>query len=136
MKDRVKKFSKSIYIFLSFIIFFLYLFPGNISGFIFHNNPNYKFEGKIEEFSGVVNLILNTGGYAINHFFVFFALSYFGINFFFNKSPNKGLILFVLIGLILEILHLFIPNRSFQISDLLFNIFGVIITFVFLKKKI
>ena len=33
------------------------------------------------------------------------------------------LILFVLIGLILEILHLFIPNRSFQISDLLFNIF-------------
>ena len=135
MKDRVKKFSKSIYFFLSFIIFFLYLFPGNILGFIFYNDPEYKFGGEINEIGGFADMILNTGGYAINHFFVFLVLSFYGIKLFFNKSSLKGFCFFVLVGIILELLHIFIPNRSFQTSDLISNLLGILISFLFFKKK-
>ncbi len=135
MKDRVKKFSKFTYILLSFVVFFLYLFPGNILGFIFFNDPKYKFKIEINDLGGFADMILNTGGYAINHFFIFLVMSYLGIKLFFYKSSLNGFCFFIIVGIILELMHIFVPNRSFQMSDLISNLLGTLISFLFLKKK-
>ena len=63
-------------------------------GFIFFNDLKYKFGGEINEIGGFADMILNTGGYAINHFFVFLVLSFYGIKLFFNKSSLKRFLFF------------------------------------------
>ena len=75
-----------------------------------------------------------------NHVYAFLLLSSLGLISYFNSL--KIIILYlILISIILELLHLFIPNRSFQFSDFFGNIVGVLmpviilILFNFWKKK-
>ena len=52
------------------------------------------------------------------------------------KNQIKTLIIYlILLSIILEVFHLFIPDRSFQWSDLFGNLFGVVIV-IFIKKII
>ena len=71
-----------------------------------------------------------------NHFYVFIIISAIGFLSFKNQNQIKNLIIYlVLLSLILEILHLFIPERSFQLSDLFGNFLGVIVV-IFVRKLI
>ena len=75
-----------------------------------------------------------------NHVYAFLILSSLGLICYFK---NFKIIIFylILISIILELLHLIIPNRSFQFSDLFGNIVGVLIPicmlilFNFWRKK-
>ena len=61
-----------------------------------------------------------------NHFYAFFLLSIIG--FFTYKNSNRLnfiIIYLVLLSIILEILHIIIPDRSFEFSDLFGNLIGV-----------
>jgi VanZ family protein len=62
-----------------------------------------------------------------NHLYAFILLSLLGLIGYF-KSLKIIILYLILISIILELSHLFIPNRSFQFSDLFGNIAGVLIS--------
>ena len=122
----IKFFSNYRIIFYSLNIFLitLYLFPGSLVGWFIYGNK--KIQPQITP-----DFIISS-----NHFYVFILISAIGFLSFKNQNQIKNLIIYlVLLSLILEILHLFIPERSFQLSDLFGNFFGVIIV-IFVKKLI
>ena len=63
-----------------------------------------------------------------NIFYVFILVSFIGFLTFNKLKQVKNLIIYlILLSIILEILHLIIPLRSFQWSDLFGNLLGVIV---------
>ena len=107
---------------INIIFIVLYVFPGSILGFLFYG-----------EFSKQPQLTADFKLFSSNHVYGFIILSLIGL-FAYYKS-NKILILNYLIfgSVILEILHLVVPNRSFQYSDLFGNILGVLISILLLS---
>ena len=121
-------FSKYKFIFYlsNFILIVLYLFPGSLLGCYLYDDC--QLQPQITP-----NFLISS-----NHLYAFFLLSIIG--FFTYKNPNRLNFLniyLVLLSIVLEILHIFIPERSFEFSDLFGNLFGVLILVViqFLYKK-
>ena len=122
----IKFFSNYRIIFYSLNIFLitLYLFPGSLVGWFIYGNK--KIQPQITP-----DFIISS-----NHFYVFILISAVGFLSFKNQNQIKNLIIYlVLLSLILEIFHLFIPERSFQLSDLFGNFLGVIVV-IFVRKLI
>ena len=70
-----------------------------------------------------------------NHFYVFCLISIIGFMSYLETKKNKYLIIYLIfLSIILETFHLFIPERSFQWSDLFGNLLGVLM--VILIKNI
>ena len=114
---------KIIFYLMNFLLIFLYLFPGSIIGWLFYGN--IKKQPQITS-----DFIISS-----NHFYVFIIISIIGFFTFIKIKQVKNLIIYlILLSLILEIFHLFIPERSFQWSDLFGNLFGVLI--VILMKNL
>jgi|TARA_B110000438_G_scaffold36902_2_gene36666 VanZ family protein len=121
-------FSKYKFIFYlsNFILIIFYLFPGSLLGCYLYDDC--QLQPQITP-----NFLISS-----NHLYAFFLLSIIG--FFTYKNPNRLNFLniyLVLLSIVLEILHIFIPERSFEFSDLFGNLFGVLILVViqFLYKK-
>jgi len=71
-----------------------------------------------------------------NHFYAFVVLSTIGILAYKNTKKINSLIKYLfLLSIILEFFHMFMPNRSFEISDLFGNIIGVTVVVVIYKIK-
>ena len=123
---------KFIFYFCNFILIFLYLFPGSILGWLFYNNLNQQ--PQITPDFYFSNLKIST-----NHVCAFLVFSIIG--FFSYKKFNQLKVLstyLISLSIILEILHLVIPQRTFQFSDLFGNLLGVLIIlilFYFFKKN-
>ena len=114
---------KIIFYLMNFLLIFLYLFPGSLIGWLFYDN--IKKQPQITP-----DFIISS-----NHFYVFIIISIIGFFTFIKIKQVKNLIIYlILLSLILEIFHLFIPERSFQWSDLFGNLFGVLI--VILMKNL
>ena len=63
-----------------------------------------------------------------NHFYAFLIISIVGFFTYSKKKDLKFLIIYLIISsILLEILHLVIPERSFQWSDLVGNFIAVIV---------
>ena len=122
----IKFFSKFkfIFYFINFFLIFLYLFPGSLLGWLFFGDK--KIQPQITP-----DFIVSS-----NHFYVFALLSLVGFLSFIKLEHKKYLIIYLIIlSTILEILHLVIPERSFQWSDLLGNLLGVIVV-IFINNLI
>ena len=122
----IKFFSNYRIIFYSLNVFLitLYLFPGSLVGWFIYGNK--KIQPQITP-----DFIISS-----NHFYVFILISAIGFLSFKNQNQIKNLIIYlVLLSLVLEIFHLFIPERSFQLSDLFGNFLGVIVV-IFVRKLI
>ena len=122
----IKFFSNYRIIFYSLNIFLitLYLFPGSLVGWFIYGNK--KIQPQITP-----DFIISS-----NHFYVFILISVIGFLSFKNQNQFKNLIVYLVsLSLILEIFHLFIPERSFQLSDLFGNFLGVIVV-IFVRKLI
>ena len=80
------------------------------------------------------NLVENPFGTTINHFIYYFYLSLLGFFIYLKNENFKKLVygLFFL-SIALELLQFIIPNRSFQLADLLGNIFGVMVAYLVIK---
>jgi len=109
-------FSKSKFIFYisNFILLVLYLFPGSLLGYFLYND--FQAQPQLTK-----NFLVST-----NHLYAFGLLSIIGL--FSYKNSNKLIFLnlyLILLSIILEILHIFIPLRSFEFSDLFGNLLGV-----------
>ena len=115
-----------IFYFFNFVMIFLYLFPGSILGFFLYGD--LKKQPQITP-----DFLIST-----NHLYAFLILSVVGF-FTFNKKEQFKIIsiYLILLSIILEFLHLLIPERSFQFSDLFGNLIGVVIVIIlifFFKK--
>ena len=121
--------SEKTMIFLKFVFYIsviflitVSLFPGSVLGYIFYGDvstiPSNTFS-------------LET---TLNHFLSYIYVSVLGL-FIYIENKNFGKIFFLLLflSIILEFLQLYIPNRSFQISDLFANIVGVFVGYVMIK---
>ena len=106
---------------LNVIFIIIYVFPGSILGYFLYR-----------DFSAQPQI---TGDFLVssNHVYAFLVLSLIGL-FAYHKS-SKVIILnyLILISIILEVLHLVIPNRSFQYSDLFGNIVGVLLSILLIN---
>tara|TARA_B100001059_G_scaffold223997_1_gene249612 strand:- start:582 stop:977 length:396 start_codon:yes stop_codon:yes gene_type:complete len=114
----IKFFSKFKIVFYSinFILIFLYIFPGSLLGLILYNNK--KIQPQITP-----DFVVSS-----NHLYVFLLISVIGFLSFIKSEKSKYLITYLIfISIFLEILHLVIPERSFQWSDLFGNLLGVMI---------
>jgi VanZ family protein len=116
--------NKTIFFTLNFFLVFLYLFPGSLPGKVLYGD--IKIQPQITP-----DFIVSS-----NHFYVFLLISIIGFFTFIKPKQIKVLILYlILLSIVLEILHLFVPERSFQWSDLFGNLLGVIVV-IFVKKFI
>ena len=111
-------FSKYIFIFYlsNFILLVLYLFPGSLLGCYFYNDCQSQPQ------------ITRDFLVSSNHFYAFSLLSMIGLFTYKNSNKLNFLSLYlILLSIILEILHIFIPARSFEFPDLFGNLLGVLI---------
>ena len=110
----------------NFILIILYLYPGSILGWFLYNDASLQPQI-------TPNLLVSS-----NHVYAFLILSFVG--FFTYKKIDKLKFLsiyLILLSIILEILHFFIPERSFEFPDLFGNLIGVniVIIIFYLYKK-
>ena len=125
---------KSIFYFINTIFAIFYLFPGSILGYLLYKNFN-----KQPQLTDDFNFLLFN--FSSNHVFAFLILSFLGFLLFYEKKKKIILTYFFSISIFYELLHIYIPNRSFQISDLYGNILGILISlilflfFSYVKKK-
>ena len=116
-------FLKFIFHFLTFFLIILSLFPGSLLGFMFYG-----------DFGRQPNIINNPFGTTINHFIYYLILYLIGFIVYLRDINLKKLVLLLFfLSIILEILHLIIPNRSFQLGDLIGNILGVTVAYLIIK---
>ena len=123
MKNNVLKLIEYLYYFSLVALFILYLFPGSLIGYFLY-----------EDLGKQPNLIYNPIGTSINHLFYFMYLTTLAVISNLKKNQIFSNVYFIFfISFFLEISHLFIPNRAFELYDLLANIAGVLIIFLFRK---
>ena len=125
----IKFFSKYKFIFyiFNFFLIILYLFPGSLLGLLLYNDLTSQPQI-------TPDFIIST-----NHLYAFLIVSTVGF-LTYNRSNQFIYISFYLIilSLLLEVLHYFIPGRTFQFSDLFGNLLGVLIMlilFYFFKRN-
>ena len=125
----IKYFSKYKFFFYlcNLILIVLYIFPGSVLGWFLYNDSSLQPQI-------TPNLIVSS-----NHVYAFLILSIVGF-FTYKKIEQFGFlsIYLIFLSIILEILHYFIPERSFEFPDLFGNLVGVIIgiiIFYFFKKN-
>ena len=112
---------------MNFILIVLYLYPGSIFGYIFYNDFT-KQPQITEDFLNI----------STNHFYAFVFLSIIGFLAYLNDKRLQFLIKYLFaLSIMLELIHLIIPARMFQLSDLFGNVFGVLLIYVLynIKKK-
>ena len=102
------------------VLFIFYLYPGSILGCLIYNDC--KFQPQLTR-----DFLVSS-----NHVYVFFIISILGLIAFKHKLKNTFIYL-ICISIILEILHLIIPERGFELGDLFGNIIGVLISFLVFK---
>ena len=117
---------KSIFYLSNFILLVLYLFPGSLIGCFLYNDCQL-------EYQITKDFLIST-----NHLYAFGLLSIIGLFTYKNSNNLNFLNLYlILLSIILEILHIFIPVRSFELSDLFGNLLGVsiVLTINFFYRK-
>ena len=123
MKNYIFKFIICLYYLSLVILLIIYLFPGSIIGYLLYG-----------DLSKQPSFINNPIGTSINHFFYFFYLTFLGLVYNLNKKKFINSFLFILIlSFFLELLHFVIPNRAFELNDLLCNSMGVLVIFFLFK---
>ena len=106
-----------------FLLIIISLWPGSLLGFLLYSDWGQQ-----------PDIIDNPFGTAINHFIYYFYVSLLGF-FLYLKNENFKKLAYGLffLSIILELLHFIVPNRSFQIEDLIANILGVLVAYSLIK---
>ncbi|MDA7581098.1 hypothetical protein OAT04_00130 [Candidatus Pelagibacter sp.] len=109
---------------INLILIIFYLYPGSLIGFVLYND------------SSVQPQITRDFLISSNHFYAFIVLSIVGI-ITYNKSNKINFLItyLVFLSIILEFLHIIIPNRNFELNDLFGNFLGVVLVITFYKIK-
>ena len=120
--NKLKDFFKIGFYSANMILITLYLFPGSILGWLLYSD--HLIQPQITR-----NFVIST-----NHVYAFILLTSLGIFYFHNTKKINFLVLYlILLSIILELFHIIIPNRGFEMSDLFGNIVGVILVTLIYK---
>ena len=114
------KILKNSFYFSNIILIIFYLFPGSILGYFLYND-------RFIQPQLTRDFIVSS-----NHVYIFFILSTLGF-ISFSKTLKKITYYLILLSIVLELLHTIIPNRSFEVEDLLGNILGVLLSLILFK---
>ena len=117
--DRLRNHLKILFQVLSLLLIVFYLYPGSILGFLVYGD--FKLQPKITaDFYNISS----------NHFYTFLIISLLGLFSYFKDIKFKMVVIYLFfLAIVLELFHLIIPERGFQIPDLIGNIFGVLLAF-------
>ena len=119
---KIKNFLKIGFYSANIILIILYLFPGSILGWFLYND--HLIQPQITR-----DFIISS-----NHVYAFALLTSLGVfSFHDTKKINFLIIYLFLLSIILELFHIIIPNRGFEMSDLIGNIVGVILAILIYK---
>jgi VanZ family protein len=119
---KLKLFFKTGFYFANIVLMIFYLYPGSILGCFLYNDC-YIQPQIIQDF--IVSA---------NHVYAFILLTSLGLFSFHNTKKINLLIFYLfLLSIILELFHIIIPNRGFEMSDLFGNIVGVILVILIYK---
>ena len=122
--------TKILFNIINTITIILYVYPGSILGFLIY--------GEFQKQPQITQDFLSISS---NHVYAFLLLSSVGLIAYYESNKTLILNYLILSSIILEILHLLIPNRSFQYGDLFGNVVGVLMSillftiFNFWRKK-
>ena len=127
--DNINRAVRYIYYLSLITLLVIYIFPGSLIGYFLYGNLEKQ-----------PNLISNPAGTSINHFIFFVYLSIIALLSHLKKTKFKKTFAFILfLSITLELLHLIIPNRSFEYSDLFANLIGVLLGYfiilIYKKRK-
>ena len=117
MKNTIFKLVEYFYYFSLLVLLILYLFPGSLIGYLLYGNLGKQ-----------PNLIASPIGTSVNHLIFFSYITILAMKVRLrakNILTNYRFILFI--SCVLEILHFIVPNRAFELYDLLANFTGVVI---------
>ena len=117
------KILKFIFHISTLMLIIISLWPGSLLGFFFYGNWQLQ-----------PNMIEKPYGTTINHFISYFYVSLIGF-FAYLKNKNFRILVYglLILSITLEVYHIIIPNRSFQVQDLLANIIGVMVAYFVIK---
>lgn len=102
-----------------FFIFIISVYPGNLIGLLLKGDPTTY-----------------PGGDKISHFISYLGLSILGVLALDFKKKGIVIIIFLtLFSIIMELVHLYIPNRYYENLDLVMNILGTYCGLVFFYLK-
>ena len=114
------KIIKQFFYLSNIVLFIFYLYRGSIVGCLIYNDCKIQLQ------------LTRDFLISSNHVYVFSIVSILGLIAFRHKLKNIFIYL-ICISIILEILHLIIPERGFELGDLFGNIIGVLISFLVFK---
>jgi hypothetical protein len=136
MKNIIFKNINYLYLFSLLVILIFYFFPGDIVSYFMHRNLDTDHDPSQNPIAHAIHFLINTGGYSFNHILTFSYITAGGLlTYFKEKKLYKGIFFFISLSIFLELIHLVIPNRVFELNDLLANIVGVVIIFFLFKFK-
>jgi len=121
---KLKLFFKTGFYFANIVLMIFYLYPGSILGWFLYDD--FSIQPQITR-----DFIVSA-----NHVYAFILLTSLGVLSFHNTKKINFLIFYLfLLSIILELFHIIIPVRAFEVSDLFGNIIGVILV-VFIYKVV
>ncbi len=101
-----------------------YLYPGSILGYVLYGD--FAQQPQVSKNFGI----------SLNHFYAFIFLSILGVLGYRNSNKINFLIKYLFsISIILELTHIIIPQRGFELKDLFGNILGTILIIGIYKFK-
>ena len=110
---------KILFYIANIVLITLYVFPGSILGWFLYGN------------AGLQPQITSDFIVSSNHVYAFISLSILGYISYEKQKLNFLFVYLFSISVLLEILHIIIPNRGFEFTDLFGNILGVLIVYFF-----
>jgi len=120
--NKLKNFFRIGFYSSNIILIIFYLFPGSILGCFLYNDC--YIQPQITQ-----DFIISS-----NHFYAFIILTSLGVLAFHNTKKIIVLSVYLfLLSIFLELFHIIIPNRGFEMSDLFGNIVGVILVILIYK---
>ena len=118
--DKAISYLRILFHILILLLIILSLYPGSILGFLLYGN--FKFQPQVtKDFLYISS----------QHFYVYILVSALGFFSYLRDRKFKIVVIYLFfLSIILEVSHLVISERSFQISDLAGNILGVLIAYI------
>ena len=120
---KIFSFLKFIFHISMLLLIVLSLFPGSLIGLIFYGDLGKQ-----------PNIVENPFGTSINHFISYFYVTILGLLVYLRDKNFKKLVYVLFsLSLILEIIQYAVPNRAFQLNDLVANFLGVLVAYFLVK---
>ena len=119
---------KTIFHVFNVFLIFLYIYAGSFLGCFIYSDCDFD-----PQITG--NFFISPNfSISSNHFYLFIIFSILSIFAYKNDSRINILLLYLIfLSIFLEVLHLIIPVRAFELSDLCGNLFGVFIIILIYK---